>query len=72
MTNKDLLKSIVPSAECKFSFSNLSGCSFWIIYAKDAQEREYIMDASYISAKDAWKKAANHYKTKMLNTFENK
>jgi hypothetical protein len=78
MKDKKFIQTLYPSARC-IKGSNLSDSTFntegkdgthYVIYATDAQNREYMLGISLISEDDAWTKIADTFRNKMLAKLE--
>jgi hypothetical protein len=78
MTDKKFVQSIIPSATCR-TLDNTDlpigpmydkGNPLYVVYAVDAQDRQYLVGYSVISIKDAWFTVAETFRHKMLSRLE--
>lgn len=77
MTDKEFTQTIYPSARCVI-YENTSDSRYspeetgnwYVIYADDNQNREYMLGGSLISEDDAWARIANTFRNKMLAKLE--
>ena len=77
--NKHFVQEIIPSAvgstldKSPFSnywpFGNTTN-TVYVVYAKDALDRDYVVGYSIISEDDAWKQIAETFHQKMLSQLE--
>lgn len=65
MTDKDFVKSMYPTADCRSHIGEEA--VIYVIFDYDTQGREYMMAYSIESEDDAWKQLASTFRNKMVN-----